>query len=556
MVIEIKSCNSDSVGGSNFIQNTRFYFSEYCGNTSIHGLKFLGEKGRTWIEKLFWLTLLSTSLYFCISLIMKVHHKWKNSPVIVTFATEQTPIWDIPFPSVTICPEIKSQKDMYNFTEHFLKQRKGNLSELEENKFKQMSLICSELLDFSTYSEDYVTNGSVVDLFREVSPPFEDILHHAMWLDLNLKGTGDDLQRIFSPVLTNEGICYSFNRLDANEVFTDVVRNYDNFNLIDQDPSLWTLEEGYDKNAELDTFPRRTILSGIKGGLDLIFVTKSKDIDFLCSDAVPGYKIILNHPADVPLANKQYFRVPLDQDVVAAVKPNMISASNDLKQYDPEERQCYFIGEKKLKFFKMYTQQNCLLECVTNFTEYICECVGFYMPHDNSTPICGSNMIECLQHAEAHYLATEVTLKIQSAKKKPKKAHGKKKKKILHVEECNCLPSCASIEFETETSQSDWDWKSMLAAMNEREEQDGFLEDKHLSRLRVFFKDMQFITSERNQLYGSTDFMANCGGLLGLFTGFSFISLVEIVYYLTLRLVCNIKKFGRKYWSGASELLE
>lgn len=67
---------------------------------------------------------------------------------------------------------------------------------------------------------------------------------------------------------------------------------------------------------------------------------------------------------------------------------------------------------------------------------------------------------------------------------------------------------------------------------------------------------MQFITSERNELYGQTDFWANCGGLLGLFTGFSFISVIEILYYLTLRLVCNIRKFGKKHWSGASELFE
>lgn len=50
MVIKIKNCNSP-VCGSHFIQNTKFYFREYSGNTSIHGLKFLGEKGRTCIEK-------------------------------------------------------------------------------------------------------------------------------------------------------------------------------------------------------------------------------------------------------------------------------------------------------------------------------------------------------------------------------------------------------------------------------------------------------------------------------------------------------------------------
>lgn len=66
---------------------------------------------------------------------------------------------------------------------------------------------------------------------------------------------------------------------------------------------------------------------------------------------------------------------------------------------------------------------------------------------------------------------------------------------------------------------------------------------------------MQFIPSQRNELYGITDFIANCGGLLGLFTGFSLISLVEIFYFVTLRFACNIRKHGRYMWSAAPELM-
>lgn len=76
-----------------------------------------------------------------------------------------------------------------------------------------------------------------------------------------------------------------------------------------------------------------------------------------------------------------------------------------------------------------------------------------------------------------------------------------------------------------------------------------------MARVTIFFKEMQFITSERNELYGSTDFLANCGGLLGLFMGFSFLSSVEIIYFLTVRLWCNLKRFGRHFWSGSEDLL-
>lgn len=61
------------------------------------------------------------------------------------------------------------------------------------------------------------------------------------------------------------------------------------------------------------------------------------------------------------------------------------------------------------------------------------------------------------------------------------------------------------------------------------------------ARLSIFFKENQFITSKRSELYGPTDFLANCGGLLGLFMGASFLSIVELLYFFSLRLCCNLR---------------
>lgn len=36
--------------------------------------------------------------------------------------------------------------------------------------------------------------------------------------------------------------------------------------------------------------------------------------------------------------------------------------------------------EKPLIYFKVYTQSNCILECLTNATLKKCGCVSFYMP--------------------------------------------------------------------------------------------------------------------------------------------------------------------------------
>lgn len=45
-----------------------------------------------------------------------------------------------------------------------------------------------------------------------------------------------------------------------------------------------------------------------------------------------------------------------------------------------------------------------------------------------------------------------------------------------------------------------------------------------------------FIGLVRSELYSQTDFLTICVGVFGLFMGISVISLVEIIYYFTLRL--------------------
>jgi amiloride-sensitive sodium channel len=89
---------------------------------------------------------------------------------------------------------------------------------------------------------------------------------------------------------------------------------------------------------------------------------------------------------------------------------------------------------------------------------------------------------------------------------------------------CDCLPSCTSIIYNSEVSRRNLNLKtSTTRSIN-----------------RIFFKDNNFISMERNELFGDTDFWANCGGLLGLFTGFSVMSFFEIIYFLSMRWMCNM----------------
>lgn len=118
---------------------------------------------------------------------------------------------------------------------------------------------------------------------------------------------------------------------------------------------------------------------------------------------------------------EQYFLAPLDQAVVGVIKPNMMQTHESLRSYNSDARKCYFKGERNLKYFKAYNQENCLLECRANFTLVWCGCVAFYMPRkwpdlinrnrptsfdvldEPNTPICGQGRVDCVEVIQGNW---------------------------------------------------------------------------------------------------------------------------------------------------------
>jgi acid-sensing ion channel, other len=98
-------------------------------------------------------------------------------------------------------------------------------------------------------------------------------------------------------------------------------------------------------------------------------MVQESNLDYMCKESDQGFKVFLTIPGEIPQVSKQYFQVPLEQKVIMTVKPNMMTTSKGLTDYSPDQRQCYFNNERNLKFFKVYTQSNCELECLTNFTK-------------------------------------------------------------------------------------------------------------------------------------------------------------------------------------------
>ncbi|XP_055382467.1 pickpocket protein 28-like [Condylostylus longicornis] len=533
-------------------------FSEYCSNSTIHGVRYLGESKRPWLERLFWVFVFAFSIYLCSRLTMNIWDKWTLNPVIVSFAEKSTPVWQIPFPAVTVCPETKARRSVFNFTDVYYKiaYEMGNVTENEEYYMKAISQICdTHLFENFGYGPEHANASSILEALESSKPKFNETYFVCKWR--NRLGCSD----MFFKVLTEEGICYSFNTLDAEDIYRTEETDHDLFLQYEQQvdnyaiglkeegidvPSelqnitkrnlstIWNLEDGYGPNAGSEAFPERVLGAGARAGLFLVLNGFKQDYDQICRGPVQGFKILLHTPGEIPQVSKQYFRIPFNQEVLISIKPKIITTSDGLKHYHPQIRQCYFQRERNLAYFKLYTQSNCELECLANYTYSQCGCVKFSMPRNTSIPVCGSQKIDCYNQAEDALLKNEFEQGLKTSKEN-----------YRGETDCNCLPACTSIAYEAEISQADYDFVSQFEAYMSS----SYLDDHpgtQMARLSIFFKEAQFLTSKRSELYGTTDFLANCGGLLGLFMGVSALSIIELVYFCTVRLITNLKMRSRK----------
>ncbi|RZB39769.1 ASC domain containing protein, partial [Asbolus verrucosus] len=378
---------------------------------------------------IWWFFVFIISLCACVLSIYEVYKKWERSPVIVNFANRGTPVDNIPFPAVTICPESKiAGEDKFNYSRLLLKKEKKTPLSLQD-------------------------------------------LHYKNYYHKTHKMTE------------------------------------------------WSLEDGYTNNGNILPYPRKTSSAAVNKGLNLKLFMPKNDLDYACKSPVQGYKVLLHAPTNIPRLSQEYFRVPLDQSVVAAIQPFMVTTSSAIKKYSPKKRGCYFEDERYLKYFQIYTSENCKLECLTNVTLDKCGCVNFFMPRENNTKICGTANVTCMEEVDSFSVA-------------------------LMAEECDCLPRCAALNYEVVTSQSNINWNQWIRSNKKL----AHLNKTHVTSLTIYFQSDDFITSQRNEFYGPTDFLANFGGLLGLFTGFSVLSFMEILYFLSVRIFYNRRLFGK--WAG------
>jgi hypothetical protein len=83
-----------------------------------------------------------------------------------------------------------------------------------------------------------------------------------------------------------------------------------------------------------------------------------------------------------------YGQFDYGESLEVLIIPKVIFTDESLVEIPPSRRNCYFDGERKLKYFKTYTKQNCETEFYADYMISKLNCSQYYIVKDKSVKVC------------------------------------------------------------------------------------------------------------------------------------------------------------------------
>lgn len=152
---------------------------------------------------------------------------------------------------------------------------------------------------------------------------------------------GNFLDGRFSNILTENGLCDSFNAIDGDLVFRKktvdptFLSEY-HFEFSEINPVAWSMKKGY--SDQLKVYPLRVFDKDLKNGLKVYLKMEKNEfnnVNLICPANPMNYKIYFHHPAEVIPRNN--FLVAFNKSATFFIKPKITRTSEELKSVDPSK---------------------------------------------------------------------------------------------------------------------------------------------------------------------------------------------------------------------------
>jgi hypothetical protein len=148
---------------------------------------------------------------------------------------------------------------------------------------------------------------------------------------------------------------------------------------VSEDFSYQTLRQT-DENYVRTPLPYKTSSQEIATELRLYFSKRSVNYNRNNTfQPLELLRIIIHKSYELPSFSGYEIMQPEEHTTHVQIQTEMSSIDENVQSMAINVRNCYLNGEKKLKYFKVYTSKNCKEESLSDFIFNSCKCVPFYV---------------------------------------------------------------------------------------------------------------------------------------------------------------------------------
>ncbi|XP_049863648.1 sodium channel protein Nach-like [Schistocerca gregaria] len=474
------------------------HLSEFCKATTLHGLKYITEEGRHWFERLLWLLGCAAGATAASILINLVWSQYITSPTITTVESTHYPIWNVPYPAVTVCNINKVH--LTNAVR--LYEQSGIQDKLEEDEYYGFVQQLAEIIQPEKVNQFQHNISELEQTLQEYSLAMETLMLRltqpcsSLMVKCKWRGEITPCNQLFTMQKSDSGFCCSFNYYPPD---------------VDADTNSYLRVNG----------------AGYLTGLTMLMDPRLEDY-YAALFSFYGVQVLVHSPQDYPDISARGLIIAPQKEAFLQITAESTYSTPAVRTLNIDQRQCLFedeSGENRNLGRARYSYGNCVVYCRMEHLRKICNCTPYFYPSTGDTRQCGLLDVKCL--AEHRRIFTNLKPPIFI----PGLVDGQ------DGMSCDCHPSCTDINYRTELSQgqffkSEYDRTHFFHEIN----------ITNHSILHVYFKDISSIRYRREVAYSWNDLLAAFGGIVGLCLGCSLLSLLELLYFFTLRPACKLLK--------------
>uniref|UniRef100_A0AAR5PEH1 Pickpocket protein 28 n=1 Tax=Dendroctonus ponderosae TaxID=77166 RepID=A0AAR5PEH1_DENPD len=452
------------------------------------------------MTQIFWFVTCFTALVLSIGLVAVSWIDFRTDPLMTLAYTTQYKRSEIYFPAATICSFNKISKraafgmahkllSTFNRTrnKYFSVEKLAHnlklLARLTDNKYRVLPRKEYNFLT-AVLKENQIDEHEV---FEQIAPSCTRLLKKCIW-----KQKLVNCSSIFQTTKTPIGFCCSF--------------SYYALKILNK--------KGHARHFLRN--PGCIFQTGLEVLLD------NDPTDYFKSD-IPsvGFQVKfvlfvqLHNPFDFP-----HFALPsilgeINTNNFISVNAEFTSTTEAVKLMAASARNCLFMKERRMKYFNRYNYQNCITECKVATIYEFCGCIPFYLREKTGK--------------SAHF-HKPCTIKDQSCIARNQDTifdifHNRPSAGISTAK-CKCYPNCAYMTYQSHISKGPLD----LAYFTKRDSIEFGQNLENSTVIRVFMSSLASNGNRRDVKFSNIGLLGFFGGLVGLLTAFSFITITECIY--------------------------